>query len=236
MHLWSRLILRQIGDNCGGFLVVDEDTTFMADLRWARIQVMWDGKSYPRFVEVSVGPKRYEFQLWWEIQPFLNSANIPMEKSTSPGLKVEDGGDTRAGRSMRSKEKGVENTDGTRIVSSGSVRQIYPKSQEKVDLGSGQACGEDRGSGSACELDLGSGQAQGKNLGLDQDNRVVPSPRCNRRSHLAKSGSADPTHLKAAGMEIRPRQGPLLRPFMPSNFQSPVPNVKREGHNLFLSY
>ena len=48
---------------------MDEDKAFMEDLHWARIGVMWDGKSYPLFVEVSGGPKRYEFQLWWEIQP-----------------------------------------------------------------------------------------------------------------------------------------------------------------------
>ena len=64
------------------------------------------------------------------------------------------------------------------------------------------------------------GQAQGKNFGLGQDNRVVPSPRCNSRSPLAGLGSDDPTHLKAVGMEIGPSQGPLLRPFMPSNFKS----------------
>ena len=87
----------------------------------------------------------------------------------------------------------MEKTDGTRTVSLGSVRQPYPKSQEKVDLGSGRA--------------------QGKNLGLGQDNRVVLSPRCNRRSHLAGLGPADPTHLKASGMEIWPSQGPFLRPF-----------------------
>ena len=153
VHLWSRSILRNIGDSCEGFLTMDADTTFMADLRWARIWVMWDGNSYPQFVEVSVGLKRYKIQLWWEIHPFLSSANIPREKSTSPRLEVEDGRDTRAGRSMSSKEKGVGKTDGTRTNSSSNVRQTYPKSQEKVDLGSGQARGAVRRSGSACGLD-----------------------------------------------------------------------------------
>ena len=64
VHLWSRSILRKIDDSCRGFLAVDEDTTFMENLCWARIRVMWDGKSYPQFVEASVGPKRYETQLW----------------------------------------------------------------------------------------------------------------------------------------------------------------------------
>ena len=138
---------------------MDEDTAFMADLRWARIRVMWDGKSYPQFVEVFVVPKRYGIQLWWEIHPFLSFANIPREKSTSLGLEVEDDRDTRAGRSVSSEEKGVEKTDGTRTVSSRSVRQTYPKSQENVYLGSGQARGVVRGSGSACGLDPKLGRA-----------------------------------------------------------------------------
>ena len=49
---------------------------------------------------------------------------------------------------------------------------------------------------------------------------MVPSPRCNSWSPLAGLGLDDPTHLKAAGMEIGPSQGLLLRPFMPSNFKS----------------
>ena len=47
VHLWSRSILRKIGNSCEGFLAMDEDTTFMVDLRWARIRVLWDGKTYP---------------------------------------------------------------------------------------------------------------------------------------------------------------------------------------------
>ena len=43
-HLWSRPILRRIGDRCGGFLAMDEDTTFLSDLCWARIRVKRNGK------------------------------------------------------------------------------------------------------------------------------------------------------------------------------------------------
>ena len=31
VHLWSRSIIRRIGDRCGGFLAMDEDTTFLSD-------------------------------------------------------------------------------------------------------------------------------------------------------------------------------------------------------------
>ena len=74
-HLWSRLILRRIGDRCGGFLAMDEDTTFLSDLCWARIRVKWNGKTPPPYVEVSEGQSRYEIQLWWEIQLSVRSAN-----------------------------------------------------------------------------------------------------------------------------------------------------------------
>ena len=43
VHLWSRYILKRIGDGCGGFLVMDEDTAFLSELRWARIKVKCDG-------------------------------------------------------------------------------------------------------------------------------------------------------------------------------------------------
>ena len=66
-------------------------------------------------------------------------------------------------------------------------------------------------------------------MGSSQDNRVVPSLRCNSRSPLARLGSDDLTHLKATGMEIGPSQGSLLRPFMPSNFKSPAPRDLTDG-------
>ena len=53
LHLWSRSILKRIGDKCGGFDAVDENTTFRIDPRWARIRVNWDGSSNPRSVVVS---------------------------------------------------------------------------------------------------------------------------------------------------------------------------------------
>ena len=67
---------------------------------------------------------------------------------------------------MRSKEKSFKKNEGTRPVASGKVRQIYTKSQEKVDLGSGQACGADRRSSSVCRSDLELGRAHGRYLGL----------------------------------------------------------------------
>ena len=86
---------------------------------------------------------RYETQLGREIKPILCSANIPREISTSLGLEVEGEGDTRAERNVSLEEESLVKTEGTWLVSLGRVWQIYPKSQENVDLRPGQACSAD---------------------------------------------------------------------------------------------
>ena len=70
-------------------------------------------------------------------------------------------------------------------------------------------------------------------MGLGLDNQVAPSLSPNRWPSLAGLDSIDPTRLKATGMGIRPSQGPLPRPFMPSISKSPVTrviNVGKEGN------
>ena len=37
LYLWCREVLEKIGDGCEGFTVVDEDTTFLLGLQWAKI-------------------------------------------------------------------------------------------------------------------------------------------------------------------------------------------------------
>ena len=69
LHLWSRPILKRIGDKCGGFVAEDENTSFMIEQRWARIRVNWDASSNPRSVVVSEGDRSFVIQLWWEFQP-----------------------------------------------------------------------------------------------------------------------------------------------------------------------
>ena len=32
LHLWSQEVLKKIGDCCGGFVAVDDDTTFLPNL------------------------------------------------------------------------------------------------------------------------------------------------------------------------------------------------------------
>ena len=72
-HLWSRKVLRKIGDCCGGFLAVDEDTAFLIDLKWARIKVKWGGRDLLRLVEMTCGSFCFLIQLWWEVSPCLDT-------------------------------------------------------------------------------------------------------------------------------------------------------------------
>ena len=87
LHLWSRPILKRIGDKCGGFDAVDENKAFLIDPRWARIRVKWDGSSNPRSVVVSDGDRSFVIQLWWEFQP-----QMMWESQTS---KLNRGSETR---------------------------------------------------------------------------------------------------------------------------------------------
>ena len=116
LHLWSRPILKRIGDRCGGFVAEDENTEFRIDPRWARIRVKWDGSSNPKSVVVSKEDRSYEVQLWWEIQPQMS-----WESRTSKqyrGVETREEGDvkSRARESVelpaQAREKKLEKSKG----------------------------------------------------------------------------------------------------------------------------
>ena len=52
VHLWNQNVLKKIGDECGGFIEVDENTDFLAELLWARILVKHTERDNPKPVEV----------------------------------------------------------------------------------------------------------------------------------------------------------------------------------------
>ncbi|RVW13055.1 Transposon TX1 uncharacterized 149 kDa protein [Vitis vinifera] len=55
LHLWSREVFKLIGDGCGGFIAVDENTNSMAELQWARMLVKVVGRDLPTSVQIVVG-------------------------------------------------------------------------------------------------------------------------------------------------------------------------------------
>ena len=80
VHLWSRKIMEKIGDACGGFLAVDEDTDTLVELGWARILVKLEKSEPPNTVEVMVGETRFRMQLWWELSPSWMTVSSPEQR------------------------------------------------------------------------------------------------------------------------------------------------------------
>ena len=69
LHLWSRDVFKRIGESCGGFLAVDDETTYFSQLQWARILVRASGKNMPSSLQVVAGNFCWVVNLWWEIPP-----------------------------------------------------------------------------------------------------------------------------------------------------------------------
>ena len=55
LHLWSREVFKSIGESCGGFIAVDEETAFFSELQWARILVRTSRKFRPGTLQVVIG-------------------------------------------------------------------------------------------------------------------------------------------------------------------------------------
>ena len=114
LHLWSRPILKRIGDKCGGFVEEDEKIAFMIDPRWARIRVNWDASANPRSVVVSEGDRSFVIQLWWEIQPQLMGESRISKQNKGRENREEGDARTRARESVEQpvleKEKRMEKT------------------------------------------------------------------------------------------------------------------------------
>ena len=98
LHLWTGEILKKVGDNCGGFVALDEDTTSKTDLHWTTIVVKMNSNVKPASVNLLAGARSYELQIWWEIRPTVAEV-FPQSNSifggpADPG--EEDDRDARA--------------------------------------------------------------------------------------------------------------------------------------------
>ena len=100
LHLWSRPILKRIGDKCGGFVAEDENTALMIDPRWARIRVKWDASSNPRVVVVSEGDRSFVIQLWWEFEPQMMGESRMSKQNRGRETREEGDVSTRARESV----------------------------------------------------------------------------------------------------------------------------------------
>ena len=97
-HLWSREVFKSIGESCGGFIAVDEETAFFSELQWARILVRAPGKFKPGTLQVVVRNFCWTVSLWWENPPWFSEvvARLAWFKEERWEVRDEGGGDTRA--------------------------------------------------------------------------------------------------------------------------------------------
>ena len=103
LHLWSEDILKELGDRCGGFVVMDKATTHRKDLRWARILVKNSCSRKPSSVNMLAGARSYELQIWWEIQPKVVEVypKVYRPKGFLTRPSEEDEGTSRANERVR---------------------------------------------------------------------------------------------------------------------------------------
>ena len=71
LHLWTREILKMIGDSCGGFVTINKNTTLRAKPLWAIVLVKLKEKGRPMSINVLVGARSYELQIWWVISQWV---------------------------------------------------------------------------------------------------------------------------------------------------------------------
>ena len=103
LHLWSEDILKELGDRCGRFVIMDKATTHRKDLRWARILVKNSCYKKPSSVNMLAGARSYELQIWWEIQPKVVEVypKVYRPKGFWTKPSEEDEGDSRANERVR---------------------------------------------------------------------------------------------------------------------------------------
>ena len=65
------MILKRVGEECDGFIAVDEQTKTMGELQWARILVKSRGEVRPSVLEIKVEEEVYALSLWWECRLVL---------------------------------------------------------------------------------------------------------------------------------------------------------------------
>ena len=63
LHLWTRDILKKVGDCCGEFLAMDKETTTLkTNLLWVRILIRMEGKEKPSSVNMVARVRSYNLR------------------------------------------------------------------------------------------------------------------------------------------------------------------------------
>ena len=114
MQPWSCNILNKIGDGCGCFVGVDEETVSTFVLRWARILVRVKGRSLPKYAEVDDDSYIFLVQLWWKISPCVGKkrGDRVSQKSAETEVREELHGASRVIERVERKGKRCDRASG----------------------------------------------------------------------------------------------------------------------------
>ena len=186
VHLWSRAVMKKIGDACGGFLAIDEETDKLGELGWARILVKMKKTEPPNTVEVAIGGARFRMQLWWELSP-QHTTDVSAEQKRNPSSKREDEGVSRAWERVEGAEIEVVGGDmGEKHPVSSRLIQRQAPGQRSSGFLLGQMLGRSSGQnldpnagrrdGWAVQPNSLSGRATGKRLGSHSQNNLGCKP------------------------------------------------------------
>ena len=79
LQFWCMEFFRRVGDACGGFVDVDEETKKSRYRRGARILVKNNGKEVPGRLEVIAGFASFSIPLWWEDSVWFSALQVADE-------------------------------------------------------------------------------------------------------------------------------------------------------------
>ena len=87
LHLWTKEILKLIGEECGGFTSIDKETALRNGVAWARLLVSLKGEILLSSINILARERSYELQLWWEMKSW-EAEVFPVKRE--PRLRKSD--------------------------------------------------------------------------------------------------------------------------------------------------
>ena len=103
ISLWSPTILRRVGEECGGFVAVNDQAKTLGEIQWARILFKTRGDFMLSVLEIEVEEDVYFLSLWWEFRPVVRKKQMVCSEASGresdevrgdvvsrPGLRVEE--------------------------------------------------------------------------------------------------------------------------------------------------
>ena len=68
--------MRKVGEECEGFVAVDDQIKTLEEIQWARILVKTRGDFRPSVLEIEVEEDVYFLSLWWEFRPVVRKKHM----------------------------------------------------------------------------------------------------------------------------------------------------------------